>query len=139
MEPGPDQHDEPFNPPCRVHLSDDGKALWTSIADTYVLTPGEREILAQACACADTIARLDKLIADAEPDLMIPGARPGSWVLHPAIGERRMVVALQAQSIARLRLPDLDEDDDAASDSDRPMSRSESGRRAAAARWKGRR
>lgn len=132
--------DEPLNPPCRVPLGDDGKALWASIADTYVLTPGEREILAQACACADTIARLDKLVAEAEPDLMVPGARPGSWVLHPAIGERRMVAALQAQSIARLRLPDLDDEtDDIPANDRRPMSRSESGRIAAAARWQGRR
>ncbi|GLY87766.1 hypothetical protein [Actinoallomurus iriomotensis] len=133
--------DEPLNPPPRVPLGTDGTALWESIADVYVLTPGEREILAQACACADTIARLDKLLAEAEPDLMIPGNRPGTFVLHPAISERRMVAALQAQSIARLRLPDLDDEDEesgAASPANgerRPMSRSESGRIAARARW----
>lgn len=132
--------DEPLNPPPRVALGDAGMVLWDSIASVYVLRPDELEILAQACATADTIARLDRLIAEAEPDLMVPGNRPGTFVLHPAIGERRMAAALQAQSLARLRLPDLNEDTDDEDDPehDRPMSRSEAGRRAAHARWSGR-
>jgi hypothetical protein len=131
--------DEALNPPPRIALGDAGNVLWTSIATVYVLRPDELEMLAQACALADTIARLDALIAESEPDLMIPGNRPGTFVLHPAIGERRMAVALQVQSLARLRLPDLDdEEDDGNSASDRPMSRSDSGRKAAMARWSGR-
>lgn len=128
--------DEPLNPPSRVALSDAGAALWESITAVYELRPDELEILAQACATADTIARLDRLIAEAEPDLMIPGNRPGTFVLHPAIGERRMAAALQAQSLARLRLPDLDDEHEAEPAANaRPMSRSEAGRRAAHARW----
>ena len=131
--------DEPLNPPPRIALGEDGMALWKSIADVYVLTPGEREILVQACATADVIARLDRVIEEAGIDVMIPGNRPGTFVLHPAYAERRMAAALQAQSIARLRLPDLDDESEEEPapprEARKPMSRSEAGRVAAKARW----
>jgi hypothetical protein len=130
--------DEALNPPPRVPLGDAGTALWESIAFVFGLRPDELEILAQACALADTIAQLDALITDAGPDLMIPGNRPGTFVLHPAIGERRMAIALQAQSLARLRLPNPNAKDDGSSANNQPMSRSEAGRTAATARWSGR-
>ena len=131
--------DPPLNPPPRVPLKAAGNHLWNEIASRWVLRPDEQEILLQAAITADHLTTLDRVIASLGDDVMVPGSRPGTWSLHPAYAERRQAAALQAQNLARLRLPDLEDESEEEPAPPRevrkPMSRSEAGRVAARARW----
>jgi len=69
--------------------------------------PYKLQILAQTCRVADIIAELDEA-ADEAP--LTTSGSMGQQVISPFIAEARVQRALLAQLIARLALPDTDEE-----------------------------
>jgi hypothetical protein len=69
--------------------------------------PHKVQILLQTCRVADVIAELDDAADDAP--LTVKGSQ-GQQVISPFIAEARAQRALLAQLLARLALPDTDEE-----------------------------
>jgi hypothetical protein len=72
-----------------------GGAFWRSITRVYELSPGEVELLRQACRTIDVLDRVDgQLVAE---DLTVAGSR-GQERAHPLLGvaveQRRTLEAL---------------------------------------------
>jgi hypothetical protein len=67
----------------------DGSAgqLWVSVAEKYVLTPAELEMLGKACRTADELDRLERAVR-ALPELTVPGSM-GQPKPHPLLAEVR--------------------------------------------------
>jgi hypothetical protein len=111
-----------------MELGPTGQALYDSVADELDLGPGERRVLIDAAATADTIAELEQAWrALGSPAVSIGSQR--QEVIHPLIGEIRQQRTTLRQLIAALRIPDA-EDGPASG----PMSRTEAARKAAYAR-----
>lgn len=111
-----------------------GKRLFRELTDGTVYDPHEREIVRKACVTADELARIEAGLA--EQPLMVAGST-GALRANPLLAEQRQYVALLAALIRQLAPPaEQGEDAPLADRSARPrMSRTESGRAAARARW----
>lgn len=131
-------------------LKRSGIQLWNSIANRWDLRPDELEILHSACRCRDTI---DELTAGMAGEGLTAKGSMGQPVINPILQERRFQEQAMANLLAKLKLPDDLADAESASvfgndrgpslravagGSDRPMTRSEVGRKGASARWDGR-
>lgn len=106
--------------------------FWTQIASEYVLedTPEVALILEQACRTIDIVERLQKIVDEA-PSLQVNGSR-GQPAPLPELTELRQY---RAQLAALVKQLNLEDEPTEVTDRDTPMTRSESGRAAAAARW----
>ena len=90
-------------------LGDAGRKLWRSMHETFDFEeePHKVQILLQTARVADVIAELDDA-ADEAP-LTVKGSQ-GQQVISPYIAEARAQRSLMAQLLARLALPDTDEE-----------------------------
>ena len=64
-----------------------GRRLWVSVADRYVLTSAEVEMLGQACRTADELDRLERAVR-VLPELTTTGST-GQLKPHPLLAEVR--------------------------------------------------
>ncbi|MEP9417475.1 P27 family phage terminase small subunit [Gordonia sp. VNQ95] len=126
---------KPPRPPSL--LAKAGRALWRTITvqvadDGMELDARELELLRQACATADDLARIEaEMITD---DRLVVKGSQGQPVAHPMLSEARACRAQIASLLARIDLAVPDET---------PVPkvtgpRSVQARRAANARWQGR-
>jgi hypothetical protein len=105
-----------------------GRRLWLSVAERYVLTAAEVEMLGQACRTADELDRLECAVRQLS-DLTVVGST-GQPRAHPLLEEVRRHRLLLERLTGALNLPDEDEEVGL-----RPGQKH--GRRAIQARWKG--
>lgn len=113
-------------------LSKSGIELWNSITDDYDLRRDELEVLHAACRIRDQIDKLTDGI-EGEPLTVLGSQRQP--VIHPLIQERRYQEQALAGLLSKLKFHDSIETVTTTVISDAPMSRSDSGRKAARARW----
>ena len=97
---------DPLKPP--TGLRPPGRRLWVSVAEKYVLTAGELEMLGQACRTADELDRLEKAVR-ALDDLVVRGSM-GQIKSHPLLAEARAHRLLLERLVGALALPNEDED-----------------------------
>ena len=76
-------------------LGQAGRRFWRAIVSAYELSPGEAQLLVQACRTVDLLERIDaQLVAE---DLTVAGSR-GQERAHPLLGaaveQRRVLEAL---------------------------------------------
>lgn len=109
---------QPAPPKPPTGLKKEGRRLWRSVTDAFDLAVHEEQLLAEACRQADRLAELDRAIR--QSPLTIENAK-GDLVTHPLRVEARMLAAQFARTLASLRMPDVDEDADAAAQ--RPQRR----------------
>ncbi len=104
-----------------------GSRLWETVNDTFDMDdePHKVEILTHACRVSDTIATLER--AAAKQPLTVRGSA-GQQVIQPLIGEARAQRALLNQLIARLALPDSEEEIESRQD-ELSRKRAQAGRR----------
>jgi hypothetical protein len=112
-------------PPSGLKAS--GKRLWLSVADRYVLTAAEVEMLGQACRTADELDRLEKAVRELT-ELTTTGST-GQLKPHPLLAEVRADRTLLERLTTALCLPDEDQEVGL-----RPGQKH--GQRAIRARWK---
>lgn len=91
--------------PAPAGLEKRGRKLWRDVSTAYVLRPDDLVLLETACKCVDLIARLDAELAG-QP-LMVVGST-GQSREHPLLGEQRLQRTLLRQTLAQLKLPDLE-------------------------------
>ena len=124
-------------------LGDAGRELWESVTREYTVngTPvhyelngGEIRILKDACMQADLTEYMHRDWVAAGMPTTTKGSR-GQDVAHPYIQEIRQHRSETANLLKSLKLPVLEEVKTSEKSSDGKMSRSEAGRKAAAARW----
>lgn len=125
-------------PPAPHGLDEAGRKLWEDMTTVYELAPGELRILHDACSEADLIAALEADWVRQGRPMETRGSR-NQLVAHPAIAELRQHRLTMRSLLTALKLPRLDEDEDAPNgvlvDMTRPMTRTESARKAAKAKW----
>lgn len=92
-------------PPTGLKAS--GKRLWLSVADRYVLTAGEVEMLSQACRTADELDRLERAVRQLT-ELTVRGST-GQPKAHPLLEEVRRHRVLLERLTSALCLPNEDE------------------------------
>ena len=112
-----------------------GRRFWREIHSEYEF-PGSPEmfmLVEEAARTADVVARLQAIVDNADT-LRTTGSR-GQDVAIPELDALRAYRAQFAALVKQLDLPPADDDDDDEDTRDTPMTRSESGRKAAAARW----
>jgi hypothetical protein len=117
---------DPLKPPAG--LRSPGRRLWLSVADLYVLTAAEVEMLGQACRTADELDRLEKAVRRLS-ELTVRGST-GQPKAHPLLEEVRRHRVLLERLTGALCLPDEDQEVGL-----RPGQKH--GQRAINARWKG--
>jgi len=118
--------DEAMRPPSGLKAP--GRKLWLSVADRYVLTAAEVEMLGQACRTADELDRLERAVRQLS-ELTVRGST-GQPKAHPLLEEVRRHRVLLERLTGALCLPDEDQEVGL-----RPGQKH--GRRAIQARWKG--
>jgi hypothetical protein len=110
-----------------------GRTLWQGISEGWDLRPDELRILGDAAREADIIDRLEK--AGNDVDLTVKGSM-GQEVIHPIFAEIRQHRATLASLLRQLKLSEVDDGASGSGDGPvRPMSRTESAKKAAQARW----
>ena len=97
---------DPLKPPTGLRAP--GRRLWVSIAEKYLLTAAELEMLAQACRTCDELDRLEKAVR-ALPSLVVEGST-GQPRSHPLLEELRRHRVLLERLTASLALPDDEEE-----------------------------
>ena len=97
--------DEP--PKAPTGLRAPGKRLWVAVAEEYVLTPAEVEMLCQACRTTDELDRLERAVR-ALPELTTTGST-GQLKPHPLLEEVRRHRTLLERLTTALALPDEDQ------------------------------
>lgn len=101
-----------------------GRALWRSLVCSFEFEPWEIALVVNCCRQADTVAELEKVLAD---DGMVVAGSTGQRRLNGAVSELRQARIALAKLLSGIALPD---------ESDRPQSHaSRSAQRAANARW----
>src|SRR5690606_11249469 len=110
-----------------------GRKLWNDIVNDYDLRPNELRALAKASALESPIADLQKGLEEAS---VTDTGSQRQEVINPLCTELRQQMSTQATLLRQLKLADAD-DEAAQSSGERtgPMSREESARKAAKARW----
>ncbi len=112
-----------------------GEKLFRSIADEYALNAGEIRLLHDAASEADLIADMETQWRAEGAPMTTYGSR-NQLVAHPAVSELRQHRTALRALIGSLKLePYPDDEEEETTYSGRPMTRSESGRKAAHARW----
>ncbi len=108
-------------------LKDKGIELWRQLNAEYDFSaaPEKLLILEEAARTADMVARLQRIVDDAD-DLRVRGSQ-GQPVALPEIAEARQHRAQLAALLDKLRLPE--------EDADGAMTRSQLARHAARTRW----
>jgi hypothetical protein len=121
-------------PPIPKGLRTAGRRFWRQIHSAYEFQDAPEVVLLveEAARTADVVARLQEIV-DTADDLRTRGSR-GQDVCIPELDALRAYRAQFAALIKQLDLPPVEDTDDAGN-GDTPMSRSESGRKAAEARW----
>lgn len=97
---------DPLKPPMGLRSS--GRRLWLSVAERYVLTAGELEMLGQACRTCDELDRLEKAVRSL-PELTVQGSM-GQPKPHPLLAEVRAHRLLLERLTTALNLPDEDQE-----------------------------
>jgi hypothetical protein len=97
---------DPLKPPTGLRAP--GRRLWVSVAERYVLTAGELEMLGQACRTCDELDRLEKAVRSL-PELTVPGSM-GQPKPHPLLAEVRAHRLLLERLTTAVALPDEDEE-----------------------------
>jgi hypothetical protein len=78
--------------------------LWESVADKFVLNPGELAVLVEACRTADELDRLERAVRKL-PELTTTGST-GQIKAHPLLQELRNHRVVLERLTAALALPD---------------------------------
>ena len=122
-------------PPPPPGLQAAGTRFWDQLHAEYVFdgSPELTLLVEETARTYDIIARLQAII-DTADTLRTRGSR-GQDVAIPELDALRAYRAQFAALVKQLALPGPDDDEDGDTGRDRPMSRSESGRVAAATRW----
>lgn len=120
-------------PQAPSDLSARAKRVWTKTLDNYELREDELSILADFCLEITIVDHLQSALKDAP--LMVR-ATHGGEAINPIYSEIRMHRQAAMSLWKSLKLPDVDSEE-APAEADRvvPMSREESARKAANARW----
>jgi hypothetical protein len=92
---------DPLKPPTGLRAP--GRRLWVSVAERYVLTASELEMLGQACRTCDELDRLEKAVR-ALPELVVSGST-GQPKAHPLLAEVRAHRQLLERLTTALCLP----------------------------------
>jgi hypothetical protein len=118
---------QPEIPRAPAGLRAAGRRLWRDLQGAYDFSecPERVILLEQACRTADLVARLQKVVDEAD-DLRTRGSQ-GQQVAIPEVAELRQHRAQLAALVKSLALPDEDEG--------QPLTKSQLGRMAANARW----
>lgn len=93
--------ERPPKAPAGLGLS--GRRLWKAVLSDYELNPAELVLLEHACRTADTLARLDTALAEA--DLSVQGSK-GQPVANALLKEAREERQLLGRLLDQLGLPD---------------------------------
>lgn len=86
-------------------LDQAGRSLWRAVTGAYDLAPHEAELLRQACRVADSLARIDAALMDAEPVVEGYAGQPRAHPLLAASADQRRVLDALFRSMA-LPMPD---------------------------------
>lgn len=123
--------DKPAIPKAPKGLQAAGRRFWRDIHSTYefIHAPEVLVLVEDAARTVDMVARLQQVVDNAST-LRTPGSKQQD-VAIPELSELRQYRAQFASLIKQLNLPSVVD----AERPDGPMSRSESGRIAAATRW----
>lgn len=114
-------------------LSTRAKRVWTKTLESYELREDELAILADLCQEYTIVDSLQAALEDAP--LMVRASHGGE-AINPIYSELRMHRQAAMSLWKALKLPELDaEEDQEQPKREGPMSRTESGRLAANARW----
>jgi hypothetical protein len=97
---------DPLKPPTGLRAP--GRRLWVSVAERYVLTAGELEMLGQAFRTCDELDRLERAVR-ALPELTVPGSMVQPKP-HPLLAEVRAHRLLLERLTTALALPDEDQE-----------------------------
>lgn len=104
-----------------------GRRYWRAVLGVYELSESELEVLLEVCRTLDSLDLLEAAVAR---DGSTVRGSAGQTVVHPALTEARGQRALLHRLIAALALPDAD-------GAQVPSARSQRGKVANAARWRG--
>jgi hypothetical protein len=85
-----------------------GRRLWLSVADRYVLTAAEVEMLGHACRTSDELDRLERAVRQLS-ELTVRGST-GQPKAHPLLEEVRRHRVLLERLTSALCLPDEDQE-----------------------------
>jgi hypothetical protein len=96
---------DPLKPPTGLRAP--GRRLWVSVAEKYVLTAAELEMLGQACRTCDELDRLERAVR-ALQELTTTGST-GQLKPHPLLSEVRAHRLLLERLTTALCLPDEDQ------------------------------
>ena len=121
-------------PPAPSGLSARAKRVWTRTLENYELREDELAILSDYCQELSIVDSLQAALADAP--LRVRASHGGEQI-NPIYPELRMHRQAAMSLWKALKLPELDAGDSEDSDEERvvPMSREDSARKAANARW----
>lgn len=121
-------------PPAPSGLSARAKRVWTRTLENYELREDELSILADFCMEISIVDHLQENLVDAP--LMVRASHGGEQI-NPIYSEIRMHRQASMSLWKALKLPDLEAGEEADQEDDRvvPMSREDSARKAANARW----
>jgi len=97
---------DPLKPPTGLRAP--GRRLWVSVAEKYVLTAGELEMLGQACRTCDELDRLERAVRGLA-ELTVQGSM-GQPKPHPLLAEVRAHRLLLERLTTALALPDEDQE-----------------------------
>lgn len=113
-------------------LGNAGSRIWRSLTTDVIFRSDELLLLEQAARTADQIAEYEEAVKS-EP-LTVRGSA-GQLVAHPLRVEIRALRAALATFLGRLNVPEEAEENE---ETDKPMTRRESAKKAARARWSNR-
>jgi hypothetical protein len=97
---------DPLKPPTGLRAP--GRRLWLSVAERYVLTAAELEMLGQACRTCDELDRLERAVRGLA-ELTVQGSM-GQPKPHPLLAEVRAHRLLLERLTTALCLPDEDQE-----------------------------
>lgn len=80
-----------------------GQTLWRSLSQEFEFSDADRELLAEACRCADEVEALTEVI-DSHGRMIIGSM--GQLIANPAIAERRQQQVTLQRMLKALRLTD---------------------------------
>ena len=119
--------------PAPSGLSARAKRVWTKTLDHYELREDELALLADYCMELTIADQLQEALKDAP--LMVRASHGGE-AINPIFSELRMHRGTAVTLWKALKLPEIDGEEEAApADRVTPMSREDSARKAANARW----